>query len=87
MTWIDIELEPDFDSFVAKKGGTTGTLANQIYGKSKKSNVPRIPLKRINRVVDKAIKRNYFECFNTGLPALYGPHSSHPWVKLLKSLT
>lgn len=64
-----------------------GTLTNQLYGKSKKSGIPGIPLKRINRVVDKAIKRKYFECFNAGLPALYGPHASRPWVKLLKSLT
>lgn len=64
-----------------------GTLTNQIYAKSKESNVPEIPLKRINRVVDKAIKRNYLEYFNAGLPALYGPHASRPWVKLLKALT
>lgn len=63
------------------------TLTKQLYGKSKKSDIPKIPLKRINRVVDKAIKHKYCECFNAGLPALYGPHASRPWVKLLKSLT
>lgn len=64
-----------------------GTLTKHLYGKSKKSDVPEIPLKRINRVVDKAIKRNYLEYFNAGLPALYGPDASRPWVKLLKSLS
>jgi hypothetical protein len=64
-----------------------GTLSDQLYSKNKKINVPEIPLKRIHRVVDKAMKHNYLEYFNAGLPALYGPHASRPWVKLLKSLT
>ena len=42
--------------------------------------------KRINRVIEKTIKQNYFDWFSAGVPALYGPHASRPWVKLLKSL-
>jgi len=43
--------------------------------------------KRINRVIDKTIKQHYIDWFSAGLPALYGPHPSRPWVKFLKSLT
>ena len=43
--------------------------------------------KRINRVIDKMTQQNYEQYFSSGLPALYGPHASRSWVKLLKSLT
>lgn len=43
--------------------------------------------KRINRVIDNTTQQNYREYFSTGFPALYGPHASRPWVKILKSLT
>jgi hypothetical protein len=42
--------------------------------------------KTIRRVVDKKLKRDYTQYFNAGLPALAGPHSSKPWVKMLKSI-
>ena len=31
-------------------------------------------------------KQKYFDWFSAGVPALYGPHASRSWVKLLKSL-
>jgi len=43
--------------------------------------------RRINHVIDKTMKDNYMDWFSAGLPALYGPHSSRPWVKILKSLS
>ena len=48
---------------------------------------PKALIKRINRVIDNTTHQNYREYFLTGLPALYGPHASRPWVKILKSLT
>ena len=47
----------------------------------------KVVSKRINRVIDNTTQQNYREYFSTGLPALYGPHASRPWVKILKSLT
>ncbi len=51
------------------------------------SSAPKALAKRINRIIDKTTHQNYKEYFSTGLPALYGPHASRPWVKFLKSLT
>ena len=48
---------------------------------------PKAMIKRINRVIDKTTQQNYREYFSTGLPAFYGPHSSRPWVKILKSIS
>lgn len=47
----------------------------------------RLPEKRIRKVIDKKINRDYTGYFAAGLPALTGPHASRPWVKVLKSIT
>lgn len=64
-----------------------GRLSEYCYSLSSPCNIPRTLVKRINRVIDKAAQRNYSEYFSSSLPALYGPHSSRPWVAALKSLT
>jgi hypothetical protein len=63
-----------------------GTLAECL--RPRNNNAPlSIPKKRVNRVIDRTLKSNYFGYFNTELPALFGPHASRPWVAMLKSLT
>ena len=64
-----------------------GKLADWLYARNDKPRKYRITRKRVIRVVDKTIKQNYADWFSSTLPALYGPHSSRPWVKILKSLT
>ena len=61
-------------------------LEDCLYRDMPKTHVPAPGKKRVTRIIDKVIKRNYFEYFNAGLPALSGPHASRPWVKILKSL-
>ena len=62
-------------------------LEEYLHRSAPKTAIYVIEKKRVNRVIDKVIKQNYFEWFNAGLPALYGPHASRPWAKILKSLT
>lgn len=62
------------------------TLEKSLYRNIPKPHIPPLGKKRVTRVIDKVIKRNYFEWFNVGLPALTGPHASRPWIKILKSL-
>lgn len=62
------------------------TLEKSLHLNTSKTHIPTLGKKRVTRIIDKVIKRNYFEWFNAGLPALSGPHSSRPWVKILKSL-
>lgn len=64
-----------------------GKLSEWLYHGSGDIKNYGITTKRINRVTDKTIKQNYIDWFSAGLPALYGPHSSRFWVKILKSLT
>ncbi len=63
-----------------------GKLADWLYPGDDDTGKQGITPKRINRVIDKTIKQNYSDWFSAKLPALHGPHSSRPWVLLLKSL-
>ncbi len=63
-----------------------GKLGQRLYESSQKTSIPAVHKKNVIHVIDKVIKQNYLEWFNAGLPALYGPHSSRPWVQQLKSL-
>lgn len=47
----------------------------------------RLPEKRVRKVIDKKINTDYGKYFSAGVPALMGPHSQRPWVKVLKSVT
>lgn len=52
------------------------------------SRAPRIPLRSICRVIDKAgAIQPHIGILETALPALYGPHANRPWVQALKSLS
>jgi hypothetical protein len=62
-------------------------LEAYLYGSTPKTNIHVLEKKKVNRVIDKMIHQNYVDYFNAGLPALFGPHASRPWAKILKSLT
>jgi len=64
-----------------------GNLSHYLRSLRKETVTPMMPLKRINNVIDRNLRRDYFTYFTTGLPALSGPHSSRPWAEMLKSLT
>jgi hypothetical protein len=56
---------------------------------SEKKPAPKIilPVKRINRIVTRLSEQEPDAWLQAGLPALYGPHTSRPWVKVLRNLT
>lgn len=62
-----------------------GKLEQWLRQGTPKTSAPVIRRKKINRVIDKVIKQNYFDWFNMELPALKGPHASRFWVRQLKS--
>lgn len=45
-----------------------------------------VPLKTVRRLVNKLSMQEQAEWLQANLPAVYGPHSSRPWVRVLKSL-
>jgi len=50
------------------------------------SNIP-IPKRKVRRVVTRLSFHEPDEWVKAGLPALYGPHASRPWVRMLKSIS
>ena len=46
-----------------------------------------LPERQVRRVIDRTLKYDYSDYFRATMPALSGPHSSRPWVEMLKSLT
>lgn len=64
-----------------------GTLANRLQSCSDKTSLVKMPERQIRRVLDRTIKYDYTNYFNAEMPALSGPHASHPWIEILKSLT
>ena len=64
-----------------------GTLADHLRSCSGETNHITMPKKQINKVIDHAIKYDYSNYFNMGIPAISGPHASRHWVEVLKSLT
>ena len=56
---------------------------------SEKKPVPQfiLPVKRIHRIVTRLSEQKPDGWLQAGFPALYGPHASHPWVKVLRNLT
>lgn len=68
--------------FLVLEGKLTGWLAE------KKPSAPvRIPTKKMNRIVTNLSEQEPDTWLQTGLPALYGPHASHPWVSALRMKT
>jgi len=74
MLWLRISIRED-------------TLAKCLRSSRKETVASIVPEKWINRVIDRDLQRDYLSYFTAGLPAVYGPHSSRPWVDMLKSLT
>ena len=64
-----------------------GALADRLLAHNSEMALPPIPVKRVNRVIDRTLKHDYVNYFTAGLPVLHGPHASRPWVEMLKSLT
>ena len=56
---------------------------------SEKKSAPRIgfPAKRIRKIVTRLSEQEPDAWLQAGLPALYGPHASHTWVKVLRNIT
>jgi hypothetical protein len=51
------------------------------------TNKINLPRKKMRRIVTKLSIQEPDEWIKAKLPALYGPHSSRPWVRMLKSLS
>lgn len=64
-----------------------GTLAARLCFRASETTSVTMPEKRIRRVIDHTIKYDYTDYFNVSMPAILGPHTSRPWVEILKSLT
>lgn len=64
-----------------------GTLADHLRSCSDETTPVKMPEKQIRSVIDHTIKYDYTDYFNVEMPAIAGPHTSRPWVEILKSLT
>jgi hypothetical protein len=64
-----------------------GTLADCLCPHIGDTTPIALPEKQIRRVIDRTISYDYSDYFNAGIPAFTGPHASHYWVQILKSLT
>ena len=69
--------------FLVLEGKLTSWLA------VKKPAVPQItiPAKKIHRIVTRLSAQEPDTWLQAGLPALYGPYASRPWVKVLRTIT
>jgi hypothetical protein len=68
--------------FLVLEGKLSGWLAE------KGPSAPiRIPTKKMNRIVTNLSEQEPDTWLQAGLPALYGPHASHPWVRALRMKT
>ena len=68
--------------FLVLEGKLSGWLTD------KKPSAPiRIPTKKMSRIVTNLSAQEPDVWLQAGLPALYGPHASHPWVRALRTIT
>ena len=69
--------------FLALEGKLSGWLAEE------KSALPLIGLsaKKLRKIVTNLSEQEPDAWLEAGLPALYGPHASHPWVSVLRRIT
>jgi hypothetical protein len=74
-----------FIRFLVLEKRLTGWLENDT--KFKTTSPMAIPKIKVRRIVNKLSSHEPDEWIKASLPALYGPHSSRPWVKLLKSIS
>ena len=47
----------------------------------------RLPVKHVRKIVTRLSEQEPDAWLQAGLPARYGPHASHPWVKVLRNIT
>jgi hypothetical protein len=64
-----------------------GRLKEWLGRENYQGSVINIPRKKIHRVVTRFSMQESDAWLKAELPALYGPHASRPWVKLLKSMS
>ena len=69
--------------FLVLEGKLSGWLSEE------KSALPLIGLsaKKIRKIVTNLSEQEPDAWLQAGLPALYGPHASHPWVRALRTIT
>ncbi len=63
-----------------------GKLADYLQSKDTRE-VPRLPKRKVRRLVNRALTQDPAAWLQTNLPALRGPHPSRPWVQVLRSLS
>ena len=69
--------------FLVLEGKLTGWLSNK---KSFTSQIS-IPAKKIHRIMTGLSAQEPDAWLHAGLPALYGPYASRPWVEVLRKIT
>ena len=69
--------------FLVLEGKLSGWLSER------KSALPLIGLsaKKIRKIVTNLSEQEPDAWLQAGLPVLYGPHASHPWVRVLRTIT
>lgn len=63
-----------------------GKLADYLQTRDARE-VPRLPRRGVRRLVNQALTQNPAAWLQANLPALRGPHSSRPWVQVLRTLS
>ena len=64
-----------------------GKLGGWLTDKKSSASQISIPVKKIHRIVTTLSAQEPDAWLQAGLPALYGPHASHTWVKVLRNIT
>ncbi len=64
-----------------------GKLTSWLSAKQAVTPQISIPIKKVHRIVTRLSAQEPDAWLQAGLPALYGPYASHPWVKVLRNIT
>ena len=64
-----------------------GKLDDWLTDKKSSASQISIPVKKLRRIVTSLSEQEPDAWLQAGLPALYGPQASRPWVKVLRNLT
>src|SRR3990172_5837349 len=65
-----------------------GRLKDTLNRDDKQKGLPAIPARKARQIIDKTgVAAPHIGVLETAMPALYGPHVSRHWVKILKSFT
>lgn len=63
-----------------------GKLADYLRARDARE-VPRLPKRRVRRLVNRAITQDSTAWLQANVPALRGPHASRPWAQALRTLS